>query len=200
MKLPIIIGGAIVLALVAAGAGFFGGMTYAQTQAQNATANFIRQRAVQNTFDGNAPGGNAQNVAAGPCGFPTRNFQNQNAPGGAPNGNPDENNGQNQGGNFQRGGGQFGGGQFGGLNMAQLGDCVARGQIKTVNGDTVEISTANSVVTIKVNDQTLISKTAQGALSDLQPGDRVTVFSQENGDTPTASAIQLQRPLNEAQP
>ncbi len=198
MKLASIVIGAVVLAVVAAGAGFFGGMTYAQTQAQNATERFIQQRAVQNAAGG-ATGGNAQTFAAGPCGFPTRGAQNQNAQGGAQNRQFGQNNGQNtQGGNFQRGNGQFGG-AFGNTNFDQMGDCVARGQIKAVNGNTLEISTADSVVTVKVNDQTLISKTEQGALSDLQPGDRVTVFSKESGDAPTASAIQLQRPITQPQ-
>lgn len=195
MKLPIIIIGAIVLAIVAAGAGFFGGMAYAQTQAQNTATNFVQQRAIQNAQGGNAPGGNAQNVATDPCGFPIRNVQNaqgnnQNAQG----------NNQNPQGNF--GGRQFGGGfggAFGGVNPAEFGNCVARGQIKSVTGDTVEISTADKVVIIKVNDQTLISKTDKGALSDLQPGDRVTVFSKEKGNSPTASTIQLQRPVVQPQ-
>jgi hypothetical protein len=188
MKLPIIIIGAVIIAVVAAGAGFFGGMTYAQTQAQNTAANFIQQRAIQNAQGGSAPGGNAQNVATDACGFPIRNVQNA------------QNNPQNAQGNF--GGRQFGGqfgGAFGGLNPAQLGNCVARGQIKAVNGDTLEISTADKVVLVKVNDRTLISKTDKGALSDLQPGDRVTVFSQETGDSPTASTIQLQRPITQPQ-
>lgn len=198
MKLPIMIIGGVIIALVAAGAGFFGGMTYAQTQAQSQVNNFVQQRAIQNAQGGNAQGGaqpNAQNVATDPCGFPTRNFQNQNAQGGNRGGQPGQGNSQNQqGGNFQRGGGFFGG-QFGGLNPAQLGNCVARGQIKSVNGDTLEISTAAQVIIVKVNDQTLISKTDKGALSDLQVGDRVTVFSKETGDAPTASTIQLQRPI-----
>jgi len=184
MKLSIIIIGAIALTLAAAGAGFFGGMTYAQAQTQNAAANFMQQRAARNGTNNNPQNGNAQNFATDACGLPIRDAQNQTARGNSQN---------EQNGNFPRGG-QFGG-QFGGLNPTQFGNCVARGQIKTVNGATVEISAADKVITIKVNDQTLISKTAQGALSDLQPGDRVTVFSQETGDTPTASAIQLQRPL-----
>lgn len=192
MKLSVIIIGAVILAIVAAGAGFFGGMTYAQTQAQNTATNFIQQRAIQNA-QGDNPQGGAQNVATDPCGFPIRNAQNQNAQGNNQNA---QGNNPNPQGNF--GGRQFGGqfgGAFGGVNPAQFGNCVARGQIKAVNGDTVEISAADKVVIVKVNDQTLISKTDKGALADLQPGDRVTVFSKETGDSPTASTIQLQRPI-----
>lgn len=180
MKLPFIIIGAVVVAIVAVGAGFFGGMTYAQTQAQTQVNDFVQQRARQNAQDGAT-----QNVETDPCGFPIRN--QQNAQGN--NQNRQGNNQNRQGGNGQRGG------IFGGLDPEQLGNCVARGQIKAVNGDTVEISTADKVIVVKVNNDTLISKTDKGALSDLQPGDRVTVFSKETGDSPTASTIQLQRPI-----
>jgi hypothetical protein len=57
----------------------------------------------------------------------------------------------------------------------------------------VEISTADSIVTVKVNDATVITKTDRGTLADLQVGDRVTVFSKETGKDPTASGIQLQK-------
>lgn len=193
MKLPVIIIGAVILAIVAAGAGFFGGMAYAQSQAQNTATNFIQQRAIQNAQNGSAQNGGAQNFATDPCGFPIRNGQTQNAQGGNANG---------QFGQGNTGGRQFGGqfgGTFGGINPEQFGNCVARGQIKAVNGETLEISTADKVVIVKVSDQTLISKTDKGALSDLQPGDRVTVFSKETGDSPTASTIQLQRPIVQPQ-
>lgn len=92
-----------------------------------------------------------------------------------------------------------GAGQFRGAN-SQLGAPVANGQVKSVNGDTIEISTAQSVVTVKVNDSTVISKTDRGTVSDLQVGDRVTVFSKETGDTPTASGIQIQAVVPTPQP
>lgn len=186
MKLPIIIIGAIVVAAFAAAGGFFGGMTYAQTQAQNTVSDFARQRAIQNA-PGNITQG-APNAAANandPCGFGAQVFQ---LPQGAPPNDPNATTGQQ--------GRRPGAGQFGGTGGFTLpGNCVARGQIKSVNGDTVEISTANSVITVKVNDATMITKTERGTVSDLQVGDRVTVFSQESGDTPTASGIQLQRNL-----
>jgi hypothetical protein len=192
MKLPVVIIGAIVIAVLAAGGGFFGGMTYAQSQAQSTANTFLQQRAVQNGQGGAQGGG--QLAANDPCGFGGRFTQNRN--GGQTNGQFGQGNAQTQ----QRQGGQnegaFGG-QFG--DFAQLGNCVARGQIKSVNGNTIEISTANSVVTVKVNDQTLISKTDRGTIADLQPGDRVTVFSKETGDSPTASTIQLQRPITQTQ-
>ncbi len=117
------------------------------------------------------------------------NFLRQRAAGG---------NGQfGQGG--QGGAGQFGQGRQGGQGgaggqFAQFGQLLARGQIKSVSADgqTVEISTAQSVVTVKVDSKTIINKTVSGTTSDLKPGDRVTVFAPANGDQSTASAIQIQ--------
>ena len=190
MKIAYVVIGAIVLAVAGGSGGFYGGMAFAQSQATTTVSDFARQRAAQDGQTGQ--GGQAS--ANDPCGF-GRGFDRagQSAQSGSQGGS-----GQNgttsqgtQGGqaNGQRGqGGQFG--AFGGL--AQLGSCVARGQIKAVNGDTVQISTANNVVTVKVNDQTIISKTDRGTIADLKAGDRVTVFSKETGASPTASGIQLQ--------
>lgn len=192
MKIAYVIIGAIVLAGLAGAGGFFGGMTYAQSQAQNTVADFARQRATQGQQG--APNGATAGTASNPCGFGgfgqgARNGTTGAAPGTAPGAS-----GQGQGTGQRPTNGQFGGqgGAFGGIAGAQLGNCVARGEIKTVNGDTVEISTADKVVTVKVNDATVISKTDRGTVADLKVGDRVTVFSQETGDAPTASGIQLQ--------
>lgn len=186
MKTAYVIVGAILVAVLAGAGGFYGGMTFARSQATNTVADFARQRAVQN----GQTSASGQTNANDPCGFGGRatQFQNQgNAQGGTQNGA--QANGQNaQGGST--GGGFRGPGGFAGL--ADLGNCVARGQIKSVTGNTVEISTAASVVTITVSDQTVISKTDRGTLADLKAGDRVTVFSKETGDKPAASAIQLQ--------
>ncbi len=142
--------GVIVLVLLAGAGGFYGGTVYAQSQAQSAQSNFLRQRAA---------GGNGQ-------------FGQSN----------------------QGGAGQFGQGRQGGQGgqFAQFGQLLARGQIKSVNGDTVEISTAQSVVTVKVDSKTTINKTVSGTAADLKPGDRVTVFGPTSGDTSTATAIQIQ--------
>ncbi len=194
MKIIYVVIGGIVLAVLVAAGGFFGGMTYAQAQAKNTINDFARQRGVSDAaLSSSVP--NANN----PCGFGADTFRAGNQGGGQNGGHGDQFGGQ--GGsqfNDQNGGHQ--GGQFGGQGgFAQLGNCVARGQIKSVNGDKVEISTADNVVTIQVSDQTVITKTDRGALSDLKPGDRVTVFSRESGDTPTASGIQLQRAVGQGQ-
>ncbi len=102
---------------------------------------------------------------------------------------------QNNASAFLRQRGSGGSGQFNrqgtGQGTAQFGQLLARGQVKSVNGNTIEISTAQSVVTVQVNGQTVISKTDPGSLSDLQPGDRVTVFTSTTGNS-VASAIQIQ--------
>lgn len=205
MKIAYVIIGAIVLAVLAGAGGFFGGMTYAQGQAQNTVADFARQRAVQNQ-QGGTNGTTAAN-ANNPCGFGGQAFPlpagggQGAAPQGAAPGSASGTEGQQDTGRRQ-GNGQFGapGGAFGGFGGAQLGNCVARGQVKSVNGDTVEISTADKVITVKVNNATVISKTDRGTVADVQVGDRVTVFSHETGDSPTASGIQLQKVVPQTAP
>ncbi len=134
---------AIVLIVVAGVGGFYGGTVYAQSQSQNSTSAFLRQRGAGQ----NGSGANS--------------------------------------------------GQRGGQANSQFGQFLARGQIKSVNGNTIQISTAQSVVTVTVDNQTVVSKTDAGSLSDLKPGDRVTVFSHDSGSSPVASAIQLQGPVGQ---
>lgn len=172
MKVLYIVGAIVLLALVGAG-GFYGGVTYAQSQSNNTAADFIRSR---------SSGGASQASAAGPCGFADRAFSG-NRQGG-------QSSQSGQGGQGPQGGqtGQGGAQSF----FQQIGNCVARGTIKSINGNTIEISTPVSVVTVTVGDQTVISKTDVGSLSDLKTGDRVTVFSKDSGNSPTASMVQLQ--------
>lgn len=187
MKVLYVVGALVLVALVGAG-GFYGGVTYAQSQNNNGAADFIRSRS----------GNGAQQAAAGPCGFGDRTFsgagQNGSSGQNGQNGQTGQNGQAGQGGQGgqtgQRGqGGQ--GGAFG--NFAQFGNCVARGTIKSVSGNTVQISTPVSVVTVTIGDQTIISKTDVGSLSDLKTGDRVTVFSKDTGSSPAASMVQLQQ-------
>jgi hypothetical protein len=164
MKALYIIVAIVVVALVGAG-GFYGGVVYAQSQSQNSAADFTRLRGA---------GNGTEAAASGPCGFPQRT-----------------------GGSSRQGSGQGSSGQGSGQggsqgNFQQLGNCVARGTIKSIDGNTVQISTPVSVVTVKVDNTTTITKTDTGTLSDLKAGDRVTVFSTQSGDSPTASMVQLQ--------
>ncbi len=180
---PVYIIGAIIVLMLGIAGGFYGGVVYAQSQSQNSVADFARQR-------GGAGSPNAQGAAAGPCGFVGRNGGGAGGGGffrqGQGGGTPSAGQGQGQGGNaFQ-----------------QLGQCVARGQVKSVDPSTgtVQISTPVNVVTVKVTSQTAISKTDSGSLSDITVGERVAAFSLQPGDTPTASAIQIQRAPGQTTP
>ncbi len=65
-------------------------------------------------------------------------------------------------------GGQPGGAQF---NSASF----AMGQVKQIDGNTVQLSTATEVLKVKISDQTQIQMMGQGSLGDIQPGERITV-------------------------
>lgn len=82
-------------------------------------------------------------------------------------------------------GGQGGqGGQFAGRGVF--------GTVKSVNGNTVVLTMQDgSTVTVTVNAQTAIQKTTSGTASDIQPGERITVESQQTGANITANAIQI---------
>ncbi len=99
------------------------------------------------------------------------------------------------GGNGGQGGqGGFGGGQGanGGTNRQFNPNNFAAGQVKSISGNTIELSTAQSVVKVQLTDQTQIQKTAAGAPSDIQAGERITVQGTRGSDgTMTAQAIQI---------
>ncbi len=97
------------------------------------------------------------------------------------------------------GAGGFGGGAggFGGANGGRTFDPnnFAAGQVKSVSGDTVQLSTATEVLTVKLSSQTQIEKQASGAVSDIQPGERLTVQGTRAADgTFTAQMVQIGRP------
>jgi hypothetical protein len=171
--------GVIVLALAAGGGGFYGGMTYTQTQTQNTVANFRQQRAITN--DPNATTGQTgQNFVGGfggniPCNTGAQGQNRQFTQNPNPNATP-------------RAGAQQRQDLF-----AELGSCVGQGTVKSIDGNTVTISTADSVLTIKLDTKTIVNVNIRGTGTDLKVGDRVTVFSQETGTNPTASVLQVQR-------
>lgn len=68
----------------------------------------------------------------------------------------------------------------------------ASGEIKQVDGDTIQLSTAQEVLTVKLTDQTQIQKMATGTVSDLQVGERISVQGERAADgTLTARSIQI---------
>ena len=81
-------------------------------------------------------------------------------------------------------------GQNGG-RQPNPGNFVA-GQVQQVNGNTIELTTANGSVTVDAGSQTQILKTSQGSLSDIQAGERISVQGTREADGSfTAQMIQI---------
>jgi hypothetical protein len=91
--------------------------------------------------------------------------------------------------------GQFpGDGQFPGAGQAQNGGQVpgggpgfaggrgTAGEVKSVDGNVLTLSTAQDVTTVNLSDSTQIQKTASGTTADLQPGMRVMVTGETDSD------------------
>jgi hypothetical protein len=103
--------------------------------------------------------------------------------------------------NARQGGGA--GGQFAqnGQNAQggqSFGRPAASGTVMSVNGDTLVVTQQDgSTVTVTVNSLTQIIKTVNGTPSDLQPGERITVMSDQTGSNVVARSIQL-RPTTQA--
>jgi len=91
---------------------------------------------------------------------------------GGQGGTPGANGGQRQ------GGFGFGGG--------------TAGQVKSIDGNTMTLSTAQNVTTVNLTPTTRIEKFAAGATSDLQPGERVTVSGdRDSSGNITATQIMI---------
>jgi hypothetical protein len=74
----------------------------------------------------------------------------------------------------------------------EFGRPAAFGTVKSVSGNTIELTQQDgSTVTVTLNPQTVVQKTVGGSISDIQPGERVTVLSDQTGNNITARAIQL---------
>ena len=130
----IVIGGILLIGLVAAGS-FWGGITYQSNRVNMARANFEAARGQLDS--GQFPGGG--------LGFPQEGI-----PGGPPAG-------------FSGRGG-------------------TTGQVKTIQGNTMVVSTAQDVTTVHLSDTTQIEKSVAGAIADLQPGIRVLVAGERDAD------------------
>lgn len=94
------------------------------------------------------------------------------------------------GGGFTPGGGTQGSRNNGG--QAGFPGNFTMGQIKSVNGNVMEVSTATAVVKVTLSDSTQIEKTITGATSDLTPGETVIVQgARETDGSVTARSVQL---------
>jgi hypothetical protein len=79
--------------------------------------------------------------------------------------------------------GGFGGGGFGGGTF---------GQLKSVNGNTLTVTTQNGDVTVDLTANTQIEKTTAGAPADLQAGQQLVVRGQrDSSGTVTAESVQI---------
>jgi hypothetical protein len=84
-----------------------------------------------------------------------------------------------------------GNGARGGQGGTAAGNFAA-GQVKSINGNNLEISTATDVTKVKLTDKTQIQKTVSGAPSDLTTGERVVVQGAKGADgVIEATSIQL---------
>lgn len=66
------------------------------------------------------------------------------------------------------------------------------GQVKTVDGATLTLSTAQDVTTVTLSEATQVEETVTGDIADLQPGMQVMVSGQRDADgNLTASQIRI---------
>jgi hypothetical protein len=93
--------------------------------------------------------------------------------------------------------GQFSGGnppqgvQFQGGGSGFTGGGTS-GQVKTIEGNVMTVSTAQDVAMVNLTDKTLVEKTVEGAIADLKPGMQVMVIGERDADgNITASQISI---------
>jgi hypothetical protein len=56
------------------------------------------------------------------------------------------------------------------------------GEVKTINGDVMTLSTAQDVITVNLSDLTRIKTMESATIADLQPGTQVMVIGQSDSD------------------
>ena len=69
--------------------------------------------------------------------------------------------------------------------VARPGGTGASGTVKSVDGNTVVVTTRNGDVKVKLGQDTTVQKMAQGSLQDIQPGLRIVV----TGDTDSSGTV-----------
>ncbi|MEW6567457.1 MAG: hypothetical protein AB1449_04690 [Chloroflexota bacterium] len=98
-------------------------------------------------------------------------------------------------------GGEFGSGPVPFATPAapgQAGGRGANGTIKSFDGNTVLLSTAQDVTTVLLDSDTIILRQVAGTREDLQPGVRITVLGErDENEAVRATTIQI---LSEGQP
>ncbi len=78
----------------------------------------------------------------------------------------------------------------GGFRGGGVGYNGTMGEVKSMEGNTLTLSTAQDVTTVNLTDTTKITKSVEGTTSDLQPGVRVMVAG-ETDDQGNVTATQI---------
>lgn len=91
------------------------------------------------------------------------------------------------------GAGQFGQGAQNGQGGQQGRRPVAFGTVKSVQGNTIQVTAQDgTVTTVTTDSKTVVQKTVAGAVMDIQPGQRITVMGNQSGSDVTATQISIQ--------
>lgn len=70
---------------------------------------------------------------------------------------------------------------------------IAFGTVKSVQGNTIQITAQDgTVTTVTTDSKTVVEKTVTGAVSDVQAGQRVTVLGSQTGSDLLATQISIQ--------
>ncbi len=82
----------------------------------------------------------------------------------------------------------------GGQRAGLAGRTAATGTVKSIQGNTITVSERDgTTVTVNVDAQTIIQKTSAASVSDIQPGQNITVLSSQTGSNITAQTIQIRQ-------
>jgi hypothetical protein len=73
-------------------------------------------------------------------------------------------------------------GMLNGTDPASPGDRGTAGQVKTIEGNVMTLSTAQDVTTVNLTDDTEIKMTVAGTSTDLTPGMRIMVNGENDGE------------------
>ena len=69
---------------------------------------------------------------------------------------------------------------------------IISGQVQQLTDNTIELNTLTGVIVVTVNDQTQYQKTVPGSLTDIQPGERITIQCDHGADSSyTARFLQI---------
>jgi len=88
--------------------------------------------------------------------------------------------------------GQGANGQGTFTGAARQGGMGTTGTVKSVDGNTVVVTTRNGDVKVKLSQDTAVQKMAEGSVQDIQPGLRIVVTGDtDSGGTINARSVQV---------